>query len=55
LLSRNAKVYLACRNQQKAEEAIRELKSLTSNEGHFLKLDLSDLKAIKAAAEEFCS
>jgi len=35
------------------EEAIKELKEETGKEAIFLRLDLSDLKAIKAAAEEF--
>ena len=53
LLTHNAKVYIAARSQKKAEEAIKELKEETGKEGIFLKLDLSDLKAVKAAAEEF--
>jgi NAD(P)-dependent dehydrogenase (short-subunit alcohol dehydrogenase family) len=53
LLAHNAKVYIAARSQAKAEEAIEELKEDTGKEGIFLRLDLSDLKAIKAAAEEF--
>jgi NAD(P)-dependent dehydrogenase (short-subunit alcohol dehydrogenase family) len=53
LLAHNAKVYIAARSQKKAEEAIKELKEETGKEGIFLKLDLSDLKAVKAAAEEF--
>ncbi|KIM40868.1 hypothetical protein M413DRAFT_27993 [Hebeloma cylindrosporum] len=55
LLAHNAKVYIATRNQGKAEEAIKELKEETGKEGIFLKLDLSDLNAIKSAAEEFSS
>ena len=53
LLAHNAKVYIAARSQGKAVEAIKELKEETGKEGIFLKLDLSDLKAVKAAAEEF--
>ncbi|KAF9524290.1 NAD-binding protein [Crepidotus variabilis] len=55
LLSHNAKVYLAARNKEKAEAAINELKELTGREGIFLKLDLSNLASVKAAAEEFLS
>ncbi|KAF9524304.1 hypothetical protein CPB83DRAFT_898051 [Crepidotus variabilis] len=55
LLSHNAKVYLAARSKEKAEAAIRELKQLTGQEGIFLKLDLSELSSVKAAAEEFLS
>jgi len=53
LLTHNAKVYIAARSQEKAEEAIKELKEETGKEGIFLKLDLADLKAVKVAAEEF--
>jgi retinol dehydrogenase-12 len=53
LLTHNAKVYIAARSQKKAEEAIKELKEETGKEGIFLKLDLSDLQAVKTAAEEF--
>ncbi|KIK99837.1 hypothetical protein PAXRUDRAFT_423419 [Paxillus rubicundulus Ve08.2h10] len=55
LLQHNAKVYLAARDQVKGETAIQELKFSTGNEAIFLKLDLGNLKAIKAAAEEFLS
>ncbi|EIN04702.1 NAD(P)-binding protein [Punctularia strigosozonata HHB-11173 SS5] len=55
LLQHNAKVYLAARSQQRADEAIKDLQKDTGKEAIFLKLDLSDLKAIKAAAEEFLS
>jgi NAD(P)-dependent dehydrogenase (short-subunit alcohol dehydrogenase family) len=53
LLGRNAKVYLAARSPQKAEAAIKELSSATGKNAIFLELDLSDLKAVKAAADEF--
>jgi retinol dehydrogenase-12 len=47
-------VYIAARSQEKSQKAIDELKKETGNESvFFLKLDLSDLFAIKAAAEEF--
>ena len=52
-MAHNAKVYLAARSQEKAEQAIKELKEQTGKEGIFLKLDLADLKSIKSAAEEF--
>ncbi|KAL1728524.1 hypothetical protein EV714DRAFT_252777 [Schizophyllum commune] len=55
LLEHNATVYLAARNADKANAAIAELKEATGKEARFLKLDLSDLHAIKAAAEEFLS
>jgi NAD(P)-dependent dehydrogenase (short-subunit alcohol dehydrogenase family) len=46
-------VYIGARSQEKAEEAIKGLKEITGKEASFLKLDLADLKAVKAAAEEF--
>lgn len=53
LLARNAKVYIASYNAEKAEKAIAELKRETGEEAIFLKLDLADLKSVKAAADEF--
>jgi retinol dehydrogenase 12 len=47
-------VYIAARSQEKSQKAIEELKKETGNESvFFLKLDLSDVVAIKASAEEF--
>ncbi|KAF9783764.1 hypothetical protein BJ322DRAFT_1007799 [Thelephora terrestris] len=53
LLSKNAKVYIATRNEDRAKAAIEDLKRTTGKEAVFLKLDLSSLKSVKAAAEEF--
>ncbi|KAF7375389.1 NAD(P)-binding protein [Mycena sanguinolenta] len=53
LLQHNAKVYLAARSQEKAKEAIADLKSQTGEEAVFLQLDLADLHSVKRAAEEF--
>ncbi|KAF9475748.1 NAD(P)-binding protein [Pholiota conissans] len=55
LLAHNAKVYIAARNPEKVAEAIKDLEKETGKEALFLKVDLSDLKSIKAAAEEFRS
>ncbi|KAF5343485.1 hypothetical protein D9758_015640 [Tetrapyrgos nigripes] len=55
LLEHNAKVYMASRNSEKAMAAIEDLKTKTGKEALFLKLDLADLKSVKAAAEEFMS
>ncbi len=55
LLSHNAKVYLAARSAQKADEAIAELKNETGKEAIFLQLDLSDIPAIRRSAQEFLS
>jgi short-subunit dehydrogenase len=53
LLARNAKVYIAVRNEEKAKSVITELKEQTGKESIFLKLDLADLKSVKSSAEEF--
>ncbi|EGO20387.1 hypothetical protein SERLADRAFT_477926 [Serpula lacrymans var. lacrymans S7.9] len=55
LLVKNAKVYLAARNPSKAQEAIDDLRESTGKEALFLKLDLADLKSVKASAQEFLS
>jgi retinol dehydrogenase 12 len=46
-------VYVAGRDSTKANAAIEELQALTQKTAKFLLLDLSDLKSVKAAAEEF--
>ncbi|KAJ7596201.1 hypothetical protein C8J56DRAFT_819676 [Mycena floridula] len=53
ILSRNAKVYLACRDAEKGKKAIESLKAETGKEAIFLPLDLANLKSIKSSAEEF--
>jgi retinol dehydrogenase-12 len=54
LLSKGAKVYIATRSGDKSQAAIEELKKATGKESvFFLKVDLSDLVSVKAAAEEF--
>ncbi|KAI9442851.1 NAD(P)-binding protein [Lactarius psammicola] len=55
LLAHNAKVYLAARSAQKANEAIAELKNETGKEAIFLQLDLSDISAIRRSAQDFLS
>ncbi|KAG8900540.1 hypothetical protein FRC01_010100 [Tulasnella sp. 417] len=55
LLSKNAKVYMASRSQDLAEQAIRELKEETGKEAIFLELDLSGLDKVTRAANEFKS
>ena len=46
-------VYLAARSQDRAKAAIEDLKQTTGKEAIFLPLDLSSLKSVRAAAEEF--
>lgn len=53
LLNKNVKVYIACRNVDKANAACAKLMEETGKEAYFLQLDLADLKAVKRAAEEF--
>ena len=53
LLQKNAKVYMACRNPDKAKAAIETLKEETGKEALFLQLDLANLKAIKKSVDEF--
>ncbi|KAG2104982.1 hypothetical protein BD769DRAFT_1695732 [Suillus cothurnatus] len=57
LARRGAKVYMAARNQTKAEEAISQLKAEGLGPGNgditWLELDLKDPRNAKKAAEEF--
>ncbi|KAH9053025.1 NAD(P)-binding protein [Lactarius vividus] len=55
LLAHNAKVYLAARSAQKANDAIAELKNETGKQAIFLQLDLSDIPAVRKSAQEFLS
>lgn len=52
-----AKVYLAVRSEAKAQETMKELKSLASDASvgqlEYLHLELDDLSTIKSSAEEF--
>ncbi|KAF6801151.1 short-chain dehydrogenase reductase [Colletotrichum sojae] len=50
-----ARIYLAARSQEKAEEAIRGLQTTNPNTTNitFLKLDLASLESVKVAASEF--
>ncbi|KAF8130188.1 hypothetical protein EV363DRAFT_1450626 [Boletus edulis] len=53
LLTKNAKVWIACRSVSKGEAALKELKELTGRDAHLLKLDLANLKSVKQSVEEF--
>ena len=44
---------MATRDEGRASKAIDDLKNETCKEAIFLKLDLANMQAIKAAAEEF--
>jgi retinol dehydrogenase-12 len=53
LLDRNAKVYIAGRDETKGSEALLWLKTQTGKDAHFLQLDLANLKTVKASAEQY--
>jgi NAD(P)-dependent dehydrogenase (short-subunit alcohol dehydrogenase family) len=56
LLEHNAKVYIGCRSAEKARTAVEELKSITGKTDDDLKvlsMDLSNLRTIKTAVDEF--
>ncbi|KAI0642041.1 NAD-P-binding protein [Trametes meyenii] len=53
LLLKNATVYMAARSRERAERAIWGLRQETGKEAFFLHLDLSDLRSVKKAAEEY--
>ncbi|KAI0860398.1 NAD(P)-binding protein [Xylaria cubensis] len=59
LYPKKAKVYMACRSEQKTMEAIREIESSVpldeSGELIFLHLDLANLDAVKASVAAFTS
>ncbi|KAI0718979.1 NAD(P)-binding protein [Cerioporus squamosus] len=55
LLLRGAKVYMAARSEAKALVAVEELRAATGRSAIVLKIDLADLRSVKAAAAEFLS
>ena len=56
LLSKNARVYIAARDESRAQKTIDELKGKTGKQSiFFLRLDLANLPSIKTTAEEFNS
>lgn len=56
LVSRNAKVYLAARSEERARTAIDDICQSTGKSSiHFLKIDLADLASVRKAAEQYIS
>lgn len=56
LLSKNARVYIAARDENRAQKTIDELKEKTGKQSiFFLRLDLADLPSIKTTAQGFTS
>ncbi|KAI0675613.1 NAD-P-binding protein [Trametes maxima] len=53
LLLKNATVCLAARSRERAERAMQGLHQETGKEASFLHLDLSDLRSVQKAAEEY--
>ncbi|KAJ7083145.1 NAD-P-binding protein [Mycena belliarum] len=55
LARKGAKVYMAARSEERAADAIKQLKSEDIKDGsvHWLKLDLTDPRAAKQSAREF--
>lgn len=54
LAKRGGKVYIACRNQQRGEDALKEIKDISgSNDVHFLQLDLSSMESIRQFSKKF--
>lgn len=54
LHNKNAKVYIACRSEERAREAIKRITGRSTGKEEslvYLPFDLTDLKAIKTAAE----
>lgn len=50
---KDARVYMACRSEEKAKAVIDELAKETGKTALFLKLELSDLGSVERAAEDF--
>lgn len=55
LYSKNAKVYIAAREEDNAIASIKAAEPASKGELVFLHLDLADLKSVKASAERFLS
>jgi NAD(P)-dependent dehydrogenase (short-subunit alcohol dehydrogenase family) len=56
LLSKGAKVYAACRSEEKAKAAIEDLKKSTGKEDvHFLQLDLNDIDSCIEAGKKLAA
>lgn len=54
MASRGGKIYLACRDKKRAEDAIEKIKQRSGSENvHFLQLDLSSLESIREFSRNF--
>lgn len=52
-MTRNAKVYITSRDEQRGKTAIESLNKQTGKTAYLLKLDLASFKSIKDASDEF--
>jgi NAD(P)-dependent dehydrogenase (short-subunit alcohol dehydrogenase family) len=55
LAEKGATVVLACRSEERGQEALRQMAASASTEPVFLQLDLSDLASVKQFSEQFLS
>lgn len=54
LASRGGKIYIACRDKKRAENALIEIKERSGSENvHFLQLDLASLESIREFSKKF--
>lgn len=54
LAKRGAKLYLACRSEEKGMAAVNEVKESSGNQNvHFMQLDLADLASIREFSKKF--
>ena len=53
MAKRGARIIMLCRNKDKAEEAVREIKEASGSQTvQFLPMDLASLKSIRQCAEQ---
>lgn len=54
LAKRGGKVYIACRNKERGEEALKQIKEISESENvHFLQLDLASMESIRQFSKRF--
>lgn len=54
LAKRGGKIYIACRNKERGEEALKQIKETSESENvHFLQLDLASMESIRQFSKRF--
>lgn len=54
LAKRGGKIYIACRNNQRGEDALKEIKEASMSDNiHFLQLDLASMESIRQFSKKF--